>query len=166
MIDQIFQPGPDQERAYRDALGQFATGVTVITAAGPDGPVGFTANSFSSVSLDPALVLWCPAKNAQRFDLFATAPHFAIHVLREDQADLSQHFAINGDDFSSVDWQADANGVPLFDACAARFSCRLEATHDAGDHVIVVGRVGEVYLTPSKPLIFAKGGYGRFIPQD
>lgn len=165
MTDQTFRPGPTHERAYRDALGQFATGVTVITAPGPDGPVGFTANSFSSVSLDPALVLWCPAKNAHRFDIFATAPHFAIHVLREDQADLSQHFAMNGDDFGPVDWRADENGVPLFDACAARFTCRLADSHDAGDHVIVVGQVGDVYLSQAAPLIFAQGGYGRFIPQ-
>ena len=83
-----FEPTPDTQRLFRDGLGRFASGVTVVTAAGPDGGVGMTANSFSGVSLEPPLVLWCPAKGSNRYDIFSKVSHFAIHVLSAEQRDL------------------------------------------------------------------------------
>lgn len=158
-------PGPDNARSYREVLGRFATGVTVVTAAGPNGPMAITANSFSSVSLDPALVLWCPAKSSRRYDIFCAAERFAIHVLADDQLGVAKHFARSGDDFAAADWHDGPDGLPMLNHFAARFTCSRHAVHDAGDHAIVVGRVEQADLGPSKPLIFANGAYGDFTPQ-
>lgn len=157
-----FVPGPDTSRAYRDALGQFATGVTIVTAQTESGPVGMTVNSFASVSLDPALVLWSPAKKSDRFAAFMAARHYAIHVMREDQGDLATDFAKNGRSFDKCDWAEGPEDVPLIKDCLARFDCVSEAQHDAGDHVILVGRVLRARLCSGKPLLFAGGKYGRF----
>ena len=157
-----FVPGPDTARALRDALGRFATGVTVVTATGPDGPVGITANSFASVSLDPALVLWSPAKSSSRFPVFAEAGHFAIHVLGAEQRDLAAHFVRHGTEFDATGWQPGPGGVPLIPGCLARFACRRSAVHDAGDHVIVVGEVLEAAYRDGSPLVFQGGAYGGF----
>ncbi|MGB8621548.1 MAG: flavin reductase family protein [Paracoccaceae bacterium] len=150
-------------RAYRDVLGRFATGVTVVTAAGPDGPVAITANSFSSVSLNPPLVLWCPAKSSRRFDLFCAAQRFVIHVLADDQLSVARHFARTGHDFSPMEWQTGTGDLPLLTHFAARFSCTHEASHDAGDHAIILGRVQEATIGQGAPLVFADGSYGRFV---
>lgn len=155
-----FQPGADQTRALRTAFGSFATGVTVITTRTADGPVGMTANSFSSVSLDPALALWSVDKGSDRFEVFANANRYAIHVLAEDQADLSTGFARDPDFFAQAPWSEGADGVPDLSGVLCRFDCRLEAAHDAGDHVILVGRILEVTQRPGAPLLFAAGRYG------
>ncbi len=160
---EIFTPGPDSARALRDALGRFATGVTVVTARGPEGPVGITANSFASVSLDPPLVLWSPAKSSSRFPIYAAAEHFAIHVLGADHRDLAAHFVRSGFDFSGLESAEGPGGVPLLDQCLARFACRRVAAHDAGDHVIVVGAVIEAAYRDGEPLVFNQGAYGRFL---
>ncbi|ALG90685.1 MULTISPECIES: flavin reductase family protein [Actibacterium] len=157
-------PQPGAERAYRDALGRFATGVTIITTAGPRGPLAITANSFSSVSLDPPLVLWAPAKASSRFEPFRDAQRFAIHVLAENQLSLARHFARNGQDFTPVDWHEDAQGCPRLADFAARFTCTRHAVHDAGDHVLVLGLVKEAIVSALPPLIFVDGCYGRFAP--
>lgn len=157
-----FKPGPDTTRTLRDALGCFATGVTVITARAQTGPLGITANSFASVSLDPALVLWSPAKASRRYEAFVGAEHFAIHVLAEDQDRLGGAFVKNGDDFEGFDVETSAHGVPLLAGCLARFECRRFATHDAGDHAIIIGEVIEAETRPGAPLLFARGQYGRF----
>lgn len=157
-----FVPAPDNERRLRDAFGRFATGVTVVTTRTPDGPVGMTANSFSSVSLDPPLVLWCLGKASDRFDVFATAERYAIHVLGAGQQALSNGFARDPGFFDQIPWREDRDGVPALDACLARFDCVQHAAHDAGDHVIIVGRVLSVDLTAGDPLLFALGGYGAF----
>jgi flavin reductase (DIM6/NTAB) family NADH-FMN oxidoreductase RutF len=141
----------------RNALGQFATGVTVVTIAGPQ---GFTANSFASVSLDPPLVLWSPARASARFPAFSNARHFAIHVLAEDQFGLSRHFVRGGQGFEGVEHEVSAEGVPLLAGTLARFECVQEATHDGGDHLIVIGRVLRFAVGQGKPLVFAQGGYG------
>jgi flavin reductase (DIM6/NTAB) family NADH-FMN oxidoreductase RutF len=155
-------PDATNTRVFRDALGRFATGVTVVTIAGPDGPMGFTANSFASLSLDPALVLWSPAKAAQRYPFFATARHYAIHVLRQDQADLPARFSRSGPGFHGLDWLPNAEGVPTLPGALARFDCAQHATHDGGDHLIIVGQVLRLALEEGEPLVFAKGRYGRF----
>jgi len=160
-----FVPGPGRERALRDALGRFATGVTVITARGAVGPVGITANSFTSLSLDPALVLWAPARASRRFDVFARAEHFAIHVLGEEQASLGMHFSRDGLNFDLPGVVENAECVPLLPGCLARFECRQEAQHSGGDHAIVIGRVLRATLRDGAPLVFSGGCYGSFRPQ-
>ena len=155
-----FVPGPDSQSDFRDALGAFATGVTVVTCRSSHGPLGITANSFSSVSLKPPLVLWCPARSSSRFDAFIRAQHFAIHVLRRDQHALCRRFASEGLAFEGLDWREDEAGVPEIDGCLARFECTREAVHDAGDHAIVVGLVSAVTRNRGEPLVFAGGRYG------
>ncbi|SMX42869.1 flavin reductase family protein [Actibacterium lipolyticum] len=155
-------PGPGSERSYRDALGRFATGVTVVTTAGPDGPMAITANSFSSLSLDPPLVLWAPAKSSRRYQLFCDTPRFAIHVLADDQLPVALHFARTGHDFAPMDWEVGPDGLPLLRHFAARFDCTRHDVHDGGDHAIVVGRVNDVTIGDADPLVFANGEYGRF----
>ncbi len=162
LMMQSFTPGPETARDLRDALGRFATGVTVVTAQGPHGPVGITANSFASVSLDPALVLWSPAKSSSRFPVFAEARHFAIHVLGDDQRDLAAHFVRHGQDFGALDYADGPGGAPCLGRCLARFACKTEAVHDAGDHVIIIGAVLEAALAEGAPLVFSQGTYGHF----
>jgi flavin reductase (DIM6/NTAB) family NADH-FMN oxidoreductase RutF len=152
---------PEDHRALRDAFGRFTTGVTVISTMGPEGPVGFTANSFSSLSLEPALVLWSPAKSSRRFGVFAGAKAYAIHVLGADQADLVHRFTRTGEGFTGLDHQVTAEGLPVFPALA-RFDCAAHAVHDGGDHAILVGRVLRVTLRDGAPLVFSQGQYGGF----
>jgi len=163
-----FVPGPGRERAFRDALGRFATGVTVVTAPATDadGPLGITANSFASLSLEPPLVLWSPARASRRFAAFATAPHFAIHVLAADQAALARHFAASGTDFDLPGIAPGFGGTPLLPDVLACFECTREAVHEGGDHAIVVGRVLRASLRDGAPLVFASGRYGGFAPLD
>jgi flavin reductase (DIM6/NTAB) family NADH-FMN oxidoreductase RutF len=156
-----FQPGSDT-RALRDALGRFATGVTVVTCVGTAGPVGITANSFSSVSLDPALVLWSIARTSTRFSTFSAAQAFAIHILAEDERDLAARFTRGGAGFDGLDWTPGPDGAPVIAGTLARFDCRLHAAHDGGDHVILVGQVARAALRDGTPLVFAQGQFGRF----
>ena len=148
------------ERELRDALGRFATGVTIVTTMTRRGPLGITANSFSSVSLDPALVLWAPARRSSRFPAFEAASHFAVHVLSVEQRDLAERFARPGEG-----WPADlafgrgVADVPLLDGCTARFECRHDAAHEGGDHLIVVGEVLRIAEADLPPLIFHRGRY-------
>lgn len=162
MSDTTFIPGPETARQFRDALGCFGTGVTVVTAQTEDGPLGMTANSFSSLSLDPPLVLWAPAKSSSRFAHFSNAQRFAIHIMAEDQHDLAHHFAQTGYGFDAFDWTTSDAGVPILAGCLARFECHLAATHDAGDHAILVGYVDKAAFRPGKGLIFKQGQYGGF----
>lgn len=160
-MTETFEPSADP-RAFRDALGQFGTGVTVITCECEHGPLGITANSFASVSLDPALVLWSPGKFSKRYPAFCTATHYAIHVLAEDQLRMGGAFAKNGLDFSVADWERSPEGIPVLKGCLARFECRKVAEHDGGDHAIIVGEVLRATTAPGTPLIFAQGQYGGF----
>ena len=153
-----FDPLTDQ-RAFRDALGAYATGVTVVTTASADGPIGITANSFASVSLDPPLVLWSPAKSSKRFKYFTGAKHFAIHVLDGHQQQLCNDFTRDKSAFDGLDWTTNDNGVPLINGCLARFECSLDAEHDAGDHVIIVVRVIEAAARDGLPLLFQAGRF-------
>jgi len=159
---QSFTPSRDNTRDYRDALGRFGTGVTIITVDTPRGPVGMTANSFASVSLEPALVLWSLEKSSGRFPAFDQADHYAIHVAAKHQRHLTLDFAKNATAFDGCNWQANEHGVPVIDDMLATFECTKEAVHDAGDHVIIVGRVDHVTLGEGEPLMFATGRFGGF----
>lgn len=157
------QTEPLPPRALRDALGRYATGVTVVTAVTVTGPVGITANSFSSVSLDPPLVLWCPARRSARFAAFFEADRYSIHVLSAAQLDLCQHFARTGGDFSAVAHMIDATGFLHLPGCLARFDCLAHERFDGGDHAILVGRVMAAEIWPGDPLLFWGGRYGDFL---
>jgi len=146
-------------RELRDALGMFATGVTVITTMTDDGPLGITANSFASLSLDPPLVLWSPARKSSRFPAFDAAKHFAVHVISEEQQTLSDAFARRGDQFDGFDWQEGIGKSPLFPDCAARFECVKAAGYDGGDHKIMVGEVLRFTSEDRRPLVYHSGKY-------
>lgn len=161
-MDETFVPDPENGRAFRDALGRFATGVTVITCRTEGGPLGITANSFAAVSLDPPLVLWSPGRFSRRFDAFAGARHFAVHVLGEEQGPLGEGFSASGEAFDGLCVRDNAEGCPVIDGCLARFECAAYARHEGGDHDIVVGRVLRASAREGAPLIFVSGAYGRF----
>lgn len=149
-------------RALRNALGQFATGIAIVTAIDPDGhPIGLTVNSFSAVSLDPALVLWCLDNGSHNLAAFQRASHHAINILSVDQKDLSNRFATwPADRFVGIDWQAGAGGAPVFPGCCATFEVANETQTAGGDHTIFIGRV-ERYAQASElaPLLFHAGQY-------
>ena len=150
-------------REYRRALGQFPTGVTIVTALGVDGHyIGLTANSFTSVSLEPALVSWSLRRESRLFEPFARTSHFAIHVLAASQAALAARFAARSDDrFAGVDLIEGIEGLPLIEGALARFECANIACHMAGDHGIFIGRV-ERYTNSQcaeLPLVFCRGNY-------
>ena len=146
---------------FRSALGSFATGVTIVTTAAPDGTdVGMTANSFNSVSLDPPMVLWSIGKNAFSQPAFAAAEHFAVHILAWDQEDLSNRFARRGEDkFGGLALERGPGNIPLLGGCSARFKCRTAYRYEGGDHDIIVGEVLEFYHTDKRPLLFHRGKY-------
>lgn len=147
------------ERQLRDALGRFATGVTVVTTMTARGALGITANSFASVSLAPPLVLWSPARKSRRFPAFEAASHFAIHVLAAGQRDIAERFAAPGDGFAQVAHSTGIGEAPLIEGCTARFECRHAAGHDGGDHLIVVGEVLRMEQRDLPPLLFHRGRY-------
>lgn len=160
-MGQTFIPTKDNQRDLRDAFGCFATGVTVITTITNTGPIGITANSFSSVSLDPPLVSWCPAKSSDRLAAFEENPRFAIHVLKAEQADMAMAFSENGDAFGAG-WRASDSGVPIFQDCLCVLECTRIESHDAGDHIIMLARVDHVQTRPGDPLVFERGRFGQF----
>ena len=148
-------------RALRDAFGAFPTGVTVVTAHDQAGlPIGFTANSFTSVSLDPPLLLVCLAKTSRNFATMTGAKHFAINVLSETQKDISNTFARTVEDrFATVEWDVGADGCPILADVAAWFECAMEQVTDAGDHVILMGRIASFHNSGRNGLGYARGGY-------
>lgn len=150
-------------RDFRRALGAFVTGVTVVTAVSEGKPVGFTANSFTSVSLDPPLVLVCLGKTSSNFPAFAETESFAINILAEQQRDVSRNFATKGiDRFASVPWTMGAKGNPLVDESSAWFECETHQRVDAGDHIILIGRVRAYGHNTFSPLGFCRGNYVLF----
>ena len=157
-----FEPGPDSGKDFRDALSRFGTGVTVVTTVTDDGPIGITANSFSSVSLDPPLVLWSASLKSRRFTYFSNAENIAIHVLAEDQDKLCGEFSKTNDAFHHADWMMSEDGIPLIKGCLARFECKKYAQYDGGDHAIIVSRVMNISFREGDPLLFFGGLTGRF----
>lgn len=153
---------------FRRALGSFATGVTIITTRDASGePVGLTVNSFSSVSLNPPLVLWSLANNALSLPAFRDNGHWAVHVLASDQEALSGRFAQRGEDkFSGLDCDEGAGGVPLLKGCMARFQCRTATQYEGGDHLIFIGEVLSFDRRETPPLVFHGGRYAHATPRD
>jgi len=153
--------------AFRDALGAFATGVTIATTLDSDGrPVGVTASSFNSVSLDPPLVLWSLAKSSLSCGAFCDSGHFAVHVLTADQEELSNRFARSGDDkFGGIDWQKGELGSPRLPEFAALFECRTKHQYEGGDHIILVGEVVSHETRDAQPLLFHGGRYAERRPR-
>ncbi|CAN5860238.1 flavin reductase family protein [soil metagenome] len=148
---------------FRQVLGHFPTGVTVVTAALEAKPVGLAIGSFTSVSLDPPLVAFCPARSSSSWPIIDQAGAFCVNVLGEDQEELCRVFASKGDDkFAGIGWRAAASGSPVLADVIAWMDCEIDAVHEAGDHLIVVGRVLELEVgEEAGPLVFFRGGYGR-----
>lgn len=149
-------------RDFRRALSQFPTGVTVITTLDQAGaPVGVTASSFNSVSIDPPLILWSIDKGAYSLDAFSSTEHFAVNVLARDQVEASNRFASRGSDkFSGIEYGAGVGGVPVLAQYAAQFECKTWAVYEGGDHLILVGEVlAYRYDDAALPLVFARGSY-------
>lgn len=153
-------------RVFRRALGNFATGVTIITARSPAGAqVGVTANSFNSVSLEPPLILWSIDKRSGSHAVFEAASHFAVHVLAADQIELSNHFARPQDDkFAGIAFESGLGGAPLLADCAARFQCECYQQLDGGDHWILIGKVVAFDDFGRSPLLYHQGAYSMVLP--
>ena len=148
-------------KELRSAFGSFMTGVTIVTAANADGkPVGFTANSFSSVSIDPPLLLVCPATSLSSFDVFNQCDHFAVNILSQHQQDLSNIFARPGEDrFKDIAWKNDKYGSPIFGDASAHFSCKAFKRVQAGDHIVLIGEVLDFAYQDIDGLGYSKNGY-------
>src|ERR1700736_3864023 len=155
-------------RDFRNALGTFATGVTIATAMAADGkPYGVTCNSFASVSLTPPLVLWSLGMFSQGLTIFQNASHFAVHVLGASQQSLASKFAKSLEDkFAGVEWTPGLGNAPLLADSVAHFQCRAANRYYGGDHVIFLGAVEAYAYNRKEPLLFARGGYGRFLGAD
>ncbi|HEU5308014.1 MAG TPA: flavin reductase family protein [Acidimicrobiia bacterium] len=153
---------PDDKR-FRSVLGQFATGVTIITAMDGDEPVGMAANSFTSLSLDPPLILFCVAHTSSTWPRIEQAGTFAVNILGEGHQELCNLFAQKGADrFAHTPWHVGVSGAPVLEEAIAYLDCRFEAEHPGGDHKIIVGRVLDLDMREGeRPLLFFRGGYER-----
>lgn len=157
---------PFDPKQFRQALGAFTTGVTIVTTRGPEGQdYGLTANSFNSVSIDPPMVLWSINKDSSSARAFTEGSHFAVHILATDQEPLSNRFAKSGaDKFADLDLQRGPSEIPLLDGCSARFQCKTTYQYEGGDHIILVGEVLAFDRFDKAPLVFHSGGYRRLVP--
>ena len=155
-------------RDFRNALGTYATGVTIITAAAPDGkPYGLSCNSFASVSLNPPLVLWSLVVYSSSLAIFQNASHFTVNVLGASQQALANKFAKSSDDkFTGVDWAPGLGNAPVLAESVANFQCRSVNRYYGGDHVIFLGAVEAYTYNAKEPLLFARGAFGRFMTDD
>jgi 3-hydroxy-9,10-secoandrosta-1,3,5(10)-triene-9,17-dione monooxygenase reductase component len=158
--DHVLRPGGED---FRSVLGHFATGVTIITAMDGDEPVGVAANSFTSVSLDPPLVLFCVGRTSTTWPRIERARHFAVNILGDHQEELSRRFATKGADrFGQTDWHLSVGGSPVLHDVLAYLDCEFWAEYDGGDHIIVVGQVLDLGVTyHARPLVFYRGEYVR-----
>jgi flavin reductase (DIM6/NTAB) family NADH-FMN oxidoreductase RutF/DNA-binding IclR family transcriptional regulator len=159
---------PIDPLALRHCLGSFVTGVTVITALDEKRqPIGITANSFNSVSLDPPLIVWSLRTNARSFPVYSKARRFVVNILAKDQIDISNRFAKSGPDrFDGIAVTPGIDGVPLIDGCAAHLECRTEASYPGGDHLLFLGRVERIANHIRRPLAFGAGKYMVVHPYD
>ena len=162
----LTQTQSDQEK-FKLALGNYPTGVTIITAKGGDVPVGLTANSFASVSLDPLLILWSIDHKASSLETFKTSKHFAIHILEANQQELCKTFASkNVDRFDLCQWSESDNSVPIIDGTFAVLECETFDTIEAGDHTIIIGKVINIDVDSEKdPMLYHRRVFGP-IPEE
>jgi 3-hydroxy-9,10-secoandrosta-1,3,5(10)-triene-9,17-dione monooxygenase reductase component len=153
---------PVTAATFRDALGHFCTGVTVVTAATPDGPVGFACQAFAAVSLEPPLVLFCPTRTSNTWPTISAAGAFCVNVLARSQAGVSAVFGSRGvlDRFAGVRWSTAPGGAPVLVDALTWVEASVDTVHDAGDHYVVVGRVTSVGASnDERPLLFHRGRY-------
>ncbi len=151
--------------AFKAALGLWASGITVVTAQGPDGPVGLTASAFSSLSLHPPLVLVCIGRASYHHEHLTEAPAFGVHILEASQEELSNTFAFKRDDrFAGLDVQEGPLGAPLLPGALARLACERHEVLEGGDHSILIGRVLQAEVSDGEPLAWWHGGYRRLAP--
>lgn len=156
--------GLDQAR-FREVLGHFATGITVVTALEDGVPVGFTCQSFAALSLDPPMVLLAPARSSTSWPRIAKAGAFCVNILEEHQEALCRAFAVSGGDkFDGVGWQPGITGSPVIHGSLAAVECRLGDIFDGGDHELVIGHVVAMDIREGGPLLFYRSGFGRFAP--
>jgi 3-hydroxy-9,10-secoandrosta-1,3,5(10)-triene-9,17-dione monooxygenase reductase component len=155
--------GLDQAR-FREVLGHFATGVTIVTALEEGVPVGFSCQSFAALSLDPPMVVLAPARTSTSWPRIRAAGSFCVNILGEHQEAVCRAFAISGGDkFSGVGWRPGITGAPVIDHSLAVVECELGDIFEGGDHEIVIGRVVALDVGEGGPLLFYRGGFGRFV---
>jgi len=154
--------GPVSPAVMRDVLGHFVSGIVVVTAAGNEGPLGFTCQSFTSLSLDPPLVSLAPARTSTTWPRIRAVGAFCVNVLAAEHEDVSAVFARSGvDKFAGVAWTAGPSGAPVLEGVSAWIDCALWAEYDGGDHTIAVGRVRDLGADPAHPpLLYYRGRYG------
>ena len=159
---------PIDPRDFRNALGTYGTGVTIVTAMSADGkPYGVTCNSFASVSLNPPLVLWSLGMFSQGLSIFQNASHFAVNVLDVSQQKLALRFSkSSGEKFAGVEWKPGLGNAPVIAGSVAQFQCRAVNRYYGGDHIIFLGAVEAYAHTKQEPLLFSRCGFGRFIAGD
>jgi 3-hydroxy-9,10-secoandrosta-1,3,5(10)-triene-9,17-dione monooxygenase reductase component len=155
--------GLDQAR-FREALGHFATGITIVTATEEGEPVGFSCQAFAALSLEPPMVILAPAKSSTSWPRIARAGAFCVNILAEQQEAICRAFAVSGGDkFDGVEWKPGVTGAPLIAGSLATIECRLGTIHDGGDHELVTGHVVGLEIGEGSPLLFYRSGYGRFV---
>jgi len=156
------------QKDYRRALGGFATGVTIVTMFDTEGkPWGLTANSFTSVSLNPPLISICMSKQGRVFPVISRAGRFAVNVLSHEQKDLAMHFAGNVDDrFVGVEWSAVEGGSPMLPNASVHLDCTVYQRIDAGDHEIIIGRVDHYGQSPIAPLVYCRGNFFKALEPE
>jgi flavin reductase (DIM6/NTAB) family NADH-FMN oxidoreductase RutF len=154
--------GFDQAR-FREVLGHFATGITIVTATDAGEPVGFSCQSFAALSLDPPMVILAPAKSSTSWPRIARAGSFCVNILEENQEAVCRAFAVSGGDkFDGVEWSPGITGSPLIAGSLATVECTLGAIYEGGDHELVTGHVVDMEIGKGSPLIFYRSGFGRF----
>lgn len=158
---ELLAESPIDPQQFRSVLGSFASGVAIVTASDDGTPVGMTAQSFMSLSLDPPLVMFCPTRTSTSWPRIERAEHFAANILAEGQDWLGLQFAKSGaDKFAGVEWTPGPSGAPLLDGVLAHIDCKIEAVHEGGDHLIVVGRVLHLAAEADlKPLVFFRSAF-------
>jgi flavin reductase (DIM6/NTAB) family NADH-FMN oxidoreductase RutF len=146
----------------REVLGHFVSGIVVVTATGPDGPIGFTCQSFASLSLDPPLVTFAPGRSSSTWPRIREIGAFCVNVLAADHQEISNAFARSGvDKFAGVGWQPAPSGTPILDGVTAWIDCAMWNEYDGGDHTIAVGLVTDLGAEPARlPLLYYRGRYG------
>jgi flavin reductase (DIM6/NTAB) family NADH-FMN oxidoreductase RutF len=159
MMPGPFTPTSQNTRILRDAFGTFATGVTIVTTQTADGPLAITVNSFSSLSLDPPLIMWAIEHTSNRFDAFNGAKHFAVHILKQEQKELALACARDGAELRKLDYTLSGQNTPILPEYLSVFECASYDSITAGDHNILVGRVISAQQNTGEPLIFFGGEF-------